>query len=358
MDIRLRREVYELTPCVHGGRVEAESKRKKRDLLEFSASLNPLGPPPLPDGWGARIEHYPDDDYSELKSAAASFFGTSPECIVPGNGSSELIRLFAETVLERGDTVVLPTPTFSEYEFACRLFGASVRIVPDEKLLDVPTHDIKAVFVCNPNNPTGRLLKREQVLELAERCSDTDTALFVDEAFIELSDTDESVASHVEEYESLFVIRSLTKAFAVPGIRVGFAITSPHVASLMNMARLTWTLGALQEAVAIEFLRKANPYLDSARRLIREEREFLRQGFEQLGLSPQPSSVNYMLVDTKDVNSASFCEHMKDEGVLVRDCTSFGLEPRFIRVAVRTHEENIQLLDAARNALLRIRATP
>ncbi|MHC1592927.1 MAG: pyridoxal phosphate-dependent aminotransferase [Methermicoccaceae archaeon] len=343
---------------MHGGKVEAESRKREKPLLEFSASLNPLGPPSLPDSWNARIEHYPDDSYTELKEVAAQFFGVSPQCIVPGNGSSELVRLFAETLFERGDKVVIPTPTFSEYEFACRLSGASVRTVPDEKLLDLPTHDLKAVFLCNPNNPTGRLLKRAQVLKLAQRCEDTDTALFVDEAFMELSDSDESIAPHVEEHESLFVIRSLTKAFAVPGIRVGFAITHPRTASFMNMARLTWTLGALPEEVAIEFLRNAQPYLESARKLIREERAFLQEGFERLELFPQPSSVNYLLIDMGNVSSTHFCERMREEGVLVRDCRSFGLGERFIRVAVRTRKENVLLLDAAKRALEHIRAIP
>jgi len=349
--IRLRREVYSLGPCEHGGKVEAETRRSRRPMLEFSASLNPLGPPPMPEGWLSRIEHYPDDTYAELREVVADFVGTSPECIVPGNGSSELIRLFAELTLERGDVVVIPTPTFSEYEFACRLFGARVSTVPADELLDVSTRGIRAVFLCNPNNPTGTLVAREDVLQLAERCSHTDTALFVDEAFIELADSDESVASCVDEYESLFVIRSLTKSFAVPGIRVGFAITHPEVASLMNTARLTWTLGALPEAVAVEFMRNASPYLERARTLIRRERAFLEQGFRRLGLHPEPSSVNYMLVGMGDVDSTLFCEHMKAEGILVRDCRSFGLGGRYIRVAVRTREENEQLLDAAERVL-------
>lgn len=189
----------ELTPCIHGARVSesAETSGKSIDeLLDFSVNLNPLGPPELnkilSDAYRT-INNYPDNRYPGFKKAAAKSLGAAPENIVPGNGSSELIRLFAEAVIEPGDKVVIPSPTFSEYEFQCRLFGAGIDHVDYSDITNIEPDNYKAVFLCNPNNPTGNLIRRDEVVQLAQRCSRSGAFLFVDEAFIELSDPEESI---------------------------------------------------------------------------------------------------------------------------------------------------------------------
>jgi len=298
--------------------------------------------PPLPDGWEDGIEHYPDNTYSELKRVAGRFFGVPSECVIPGNGSSELIRLFAEVVYEKGDVAIIVAPTFEEYEFSCRMFGANVRRFSYWRLLQGEFPDVsgvKALYVCNPNNPTGSLIKRESILKFIELCLENDTFLFLDEVFIELSEPDESVSSCVVEYPNLFIIRSLTKAFGIPGIRVGFGLANPEIAPLIERCRLVWNLGSLQTKVAIHFLSNGYEHLERARELIKVEREYLTQKLKELGLNPYPSDVNFILVDLGGIKASRLTEEMEKEGVLVRDCTSFAL-PNHIRVAVRRREEN------------------
>jgi len=379
----MRREVQNCTPCIHGGRIAEFSGRSgmgHTDPIDFSANLNPLGAPDIVasrDGGGdddsggdtdTDLTHYPDNRYLRLRAASADFVERysgrdrahriTAENIVPANGSSELIRLFAETTLERGDRVIIPAPTFDEYAFQCRLFGGDVRYCDYSKILELSSDEISdasLLFLCNPNNPTGNLIAREDVKRLAERCSDHETFLFVDEAFIELSDPAESVAHLVFDSDFVFVIRSLTKVFAVPGLRLGFGIASRELAELLNRARLVWNVGAQADAVGTAMIAaciKSN-YIEESIDLIAKERGYLEKKLTERGFSPLKSDVNFILVDvskTAGMNSHELAEGLLDHGILVRDCATFvNLDERYIRIAVRTREENrmlVQALDA------------
>jgi len=229
--------LLDLQPCIHGARLSecAQAVGKRTDeLLDFSVNLNPIGPPKLKsvvlDAYNS-ITNYPDNRYPGLKKAAADYFHVSPENIVPGNGSSELIRLLAETMIESGDKVIIPAPTFGEYEFQCKLFGADIEYVDYNKITKIQPVNCKAVFLCNPNNPTGSLLNRKDVISLAQNCASSGTFLIVDEAFIELSNPHESVADIAASNDFVIVLRSVTKTFAVPGLRIGFAVASPGLQS-------------------------------------------------------------------------------------------------------------------------------
>ncbi len=361
----VRQEVQGCAPCAHGGRI-AEYIDADQPMIDFSANLNPMGMPDVPttireiEG----IFHYPDNDYPKLRAVSADFVeacsGTSDparitaENIVPVNGSSELIRLFAETVIDRGDSVIIPAPTFDEYAFQCRLFGADVQYHDYSKILELSSSqisDASAVFLCNPNNPTGDLIAGDAVRQFADRCSDNETFLFVDEAFIELSDPAQSVAHAVFDSDFVVVLRSLTKVFAVPGLRLGFGITSTEVAELFNHARLVWNVGAPAEAIGRELMGACmkGDYLNRSIALIRKERGYLMEAFTSRGFSPHESAVNFILVDISStgMDSQEMVRRMAGNGILVRDCATFQcLDGRYIRVAVRTREENRMLMRA------------
>jgi threonine-phosphate decarboxylase len=359
----VRQEVQGCAPCTHGGRI-AEYVDSAQPVVDFSANLNPMGTPDVPttireiEG----IFHYPDNNYPKLRAVSADFVeacsrtcGTTritAENIVPANGSSELIRLFAETVIERGDSVIIPAPTFDEYAFQCRLFGADVQYRDYSKILELSEgqiSDASAVFLCNPNNPTGDLIAGDDVRQLSDRCSDAETFLFVDEAFIELSDPTHSVAHAVFDSDFIVVLRSLTKVFAVPGLRLGFGIASRTVAELLNHARLVWNVGAPAEAIGREMMGACmkEDYLKRSITLIQKERRYLMEAFTSRGFSPHESAVNFILVDigSTGMDSEEVVRRMAGNGILVRDCATFqGLDGRYIRVAVRTREENRMLM--------------
>jgi hypothetical protein len=217
---RIRKSFAMAGACQHGGLVQEAASILGAEPLDFSANINPLGSPPLKELFLEELEHighYPDNSYCNFRRAAAKFVNVDMECIVPGNGSSELIRLFAECCFEEGDKALVPTPSFGEYTNQSLLAGATIKRVNigEDGLPLLAEGDLaaaKLLFLCNPNNPTGRLLFAEQVIDLADRCEETETFLLVDEAFIELSEPEESVATQAPHREFLFVMRSLTKS--------------------------------------------------------------------------------------------------------------------------------------------------
>lgn len=349
---RVRKNVFDLVPCVHGARLLENAQnagKNAKDVLDFSVNLNPLGPPKLKSISSSYkgIINYPDNRYLDFKKAAADYLNVSPKMIVPGNGSSELIRLFAQAVIEPGDKVIIPSPTFSEYEFQCRLSGARIEKIDFNEIPNINVNGCKAVFLCNPNNPTGRLLKREEVLELTDKCTSNGVFLFVDEAFIELADPGQSIADIAGHNDFVIVLRSLTKTFAVPGLRIGFAVASVIFAGLLNNIRLHWNVNSIAAEIGEKLLKDNEDYLRKTLALLKKEREWLTLKLSSIrGFKPYPSDTNFILVDIKEfgLSSADLAERMLRHGIIIRDCASFDLE-NHIRVAVRKRNENIRLID-------------
>ena len=318
-------------PVIHGGTGKRERENTGKNLLDFSASLNPL-PPEF--AWicaPAELASYPDNEYHRLKECIARAFHRATDEVCVGNGSIELIRVFCSVVLPK-KTYHAGMPTFGEYDLSARLAGAAPATCMD-------TADV--TFACNPNNPTGDLYTRNDMLARARTTAVHHGILFADEAFIELADPGQSVVQ--DAGESLFVLRSLTKSFAVPGIRFGYGFGDPDLVARIETARPPWSINAYAEAFALTAFAHLDK-LEKSRAYIGKEREFLQKKIQDLGLQFHPSQVNYILVDCAR-DAGPLCADLEKLGILVRDCSSFGL-PKSIRVAVRTHEENAQLLEA------------
>jgi len=316
----------------HGGMGHIRSGYDRPGLLDFSQNLNPF-PPLFP--WNpdkSLVSSYPDDGYPRLKQEIARIEGCSPDMVCLGNGSVEIMRTFCHTVVSPGDKVGVFPPTFSEYALSARISGGVP--VPEQS-------GTVAEFLCNPNNPTGLLLEKDMVLERLSSAEEAERILFVDEAFIDLSDPARSVIDIRSPF--LFVLRSLTKAYAVPGLRFGYGIGHPDLVGAMEVVRPPWTVNAFAEAYALEALGNRDQ-LATAREAIRTEREWMERRFDRLGISYETSSVNYLLLHTGGIPAAEIKGRMLREGILVRDCASFGL-PCAIRVAVRRHEENERLVE-------------
>jgi threonine-phosphate decarboxylase len=250
--------------------------------------------------------------------------------------------------------VIISQPTFDEYEQQCRIFGANPLHIRDDVVLNVSDALLKKskiLFICNPNNPTGALISRSELKIMAQRCADNKTLLFVDEAFIELSDPAQSIADVAATNDYVFVLRSLTKSFAIPGVRMGFGVASLKMAELLNNARLSWNLGVVPEAIGTELLNMDggynSQYFIESRELIQKESQYLMELFSRIrGFEPKPSSVNYILVDVSEMlmDSVELTYRLASHGILIRDCSSFySLGKDYIRIAVRTRDENDRL---------------
>lgn len=316
--------------AVHGGRGKYITGMDK-EPLDFSANINPYPPEldlAIPED---ALTRYPDDEYLLLKETIARHHGCKPEYITVGNGSVEVIRTLCHTVLNNSMKYFVSDHTFAEYELSAQLTGA--RKTADEK-------ESSLSFICNPDNPSGILVQKQEILSRLSQY-DIDHILCVDEAFIDLSDPSQSVSDKLEP--DLFVLRSLTKSFAIPGIRFGYGIGDPDLIASMEVMRPPWTVNAFAEKVAISAFSKYDD-LEYSRNMITREKSRLKNIIENYGWSCSNGSANYLLIETYHPSELITNLFLKS-GILVRNCSSFDL-PTSIRIAIRTIDENNKFIEA------------
>ncbi len=339
----------------HGGNIYRLADilgKKEGDIIDLSASINPLGlPPAVKAVLGKQQEglaHYPDPDAASFGKMVAAHHGVDPERVLAGNGSTELIYLIPRAL--RPKTVLIPGPTFSEYERACLLAGAGIRrlalgrehgyrVVADEFIAAM--RGAETAFLCNPNNPTGDALRREEVLEIARAARRLKCLLVVDEAFVDFC-PEESVID--AENPFLIVLRSMTKFYALSGLRLGYGVFPARLARRLSAHKEPWTVNTPAQRAGIAALGDRG-FMARTYRLMEKERAFLEQGFKRLGMSYYPTRANFYLVRT--ANARAVVEGLLTKSVAVRDCSNFrGLAPGHIRAAVRTRKENRLFLEA------------
>ncbi len=346
----------------HGGNILAAARKYGRDpdaFLDFSTNTNPLGPPPGVEEVYFRsfplVGRYPDpEETRRLKAQYASFFGVSPENIVFANGATELIYLVFQAVRPR--RVLIPGPTFREYDRAARAFGARrvhLRLsplrgfVPGREALRRAAAGVDLAFICNPNNPTGNLVPREVVEDLAAACRRTGAFLVSDESFLPFHPAwrELSLIPEACRRRNVLVLVSLTKIFAIPGLRLGCGLAHPETAALLEELQPPWSVNSIARAVARELLRDPG-YLEATWRLVAAERAYLEEGLRRLpGAAPFPSAANFLLVRLTGKTAAEVEEGLGKRGILIRNCSNFAfLDARYIRVAVRRRPENEFLL--------------
>ncbi len=370
---KLARENFRsLKPCVHGADVfEAADKTgfKREDILDFSSSVNPLGASAkaleaIKANFG-QIPSYPDSKSTALRTAiAAHYLGIGVDNVVAGNGSTELIYLFAEAFLQKGDVAVVSAPSFGEYESAVTRAGGKVKhlklvkdfCVDPASFVRALKDKVKSVYLCNPNNPTSILTSTEQLTEIVETARDRDVLVFLDEDFLEFVEDGEkfSLIGKVKEFSNLFVLRSFTKIYGLTGLRIGYGIASEEIISILLNAKIPWNVNCLAQAAAVAAL-KDEGHLQTTLALVREEKAFLLGELAQFeGLKVYRPDANFIFIDVRKTGftAAQLKEKMLSCGVLIRDCASFaGLDEYYIRVAVKTRHENVKLLDALRKAM-------
>lgn len=354
----------------HGGNIFTIARSlgvSPEKILDFSASINPLG---FAEGvreavFSAfdRVLHYPDSDSTELRQALARVHGVDARQIVVANGSTELIHLVPRLLEElpgmNGRRGLIVAPAFSEYGKALAKAGMEVhylklradngfRLCPDE-LEQALSGAFDVMFLCNPGNPTGTLIPPSVVEEVIELCRAAGTLLVLDEAFMDFCETD-SGKHLVLQSDCGIVLRSMTKFYALPGLRVGYAVASERLALRMESLRGPWSVNTPAQFAGVAALTDTG-YVRRTVNYVAGEREFLAQGMTAVGgLQPYPSVANYLLVTTREGNTATeLRKELLKRFILIRDCSNFeGLNNRFFRVAVRTREENIKLLEALR----------
>jgi threonine-phosphate decarboxylase len=357
----------------HGGNIYAAARAlgcAPEEILDFSASINPLGPSPLAlralSEGAERLVHYPDPNAEALRETIGAYHQISEADILVGNGSAELIDLAG--LLFQGGKVLIPQPAFSEY--AKGVVKGGGKVVPSD-LAEVPFRIdleslfnriegariegtepfVQGVFLCNPNNPTGQLFSKKEIGGFITRAGKKGVRVILDEAFIDYHE-EESLAPEIGRFQNLIILRSFTKFFALPGLRIGYAVSDRSTLARLRERQVPWSVNALAQAAAIESL-KDRDYIEKSRKWMAQEREwFYGQLCKTSGLRPLPPHANFIFIELlPPLSSTDLQKKMLARKILIRDCASFpGLRDRYIRLAVRSHGENERLLELLNEA--------
>jgi histidinol-phosphate/aromatic aminotransferase/cobyric acid decarboxylase-like protein len=311
-------------------------------LLDFSANTNPERPRGIvgiyESAYGAAMR-YPGDDYCEFRTAAGEYLGCEPLNVVPAAGGIAALRLAFEVALDSGDDALLPKPSFDEYEREVRLQGVDPTFVAHDRILGTDPSPYDAVAVCNPNNPTGDGYSRADLVAYAQQCRAADTILIVDEAFLDFTDR-RTLAGE----PGVIVARSLTKVFGLPGLRAGLAVTTGDLRERLEAARPAWGLSTPAADVGTYCFRQTKFVAETRDRVRRERRRMadrLAAAYEVY-----PSEAPFLLLGVHDRPVSEVVDSTRQDGIVIRDATTFRSLDSHVRVAVRRPDENDRLLDA------------
>lgn len=362
---------------MHGGNIYGNEIE-----YDFSVNLNPLGPPKsVQDALVAALNHveeYPDPEYRELRRGLANYWQLAEEQIVPGNGASELIPGIIRTLSPK--TCMVTAPCYSGYETALNAAAPSSRIhriplraeddftLPENICQEIARVKPNLLILTNPNNPNGKRISANRLREIADACRMVGTVLLMDECFLALSGGDADSLIHRIRSEALpaVVLRAFTKTFAIPGVRLGYAICSGPMAERIQSELPEWNLSVFAQyagRAAVETVTReisalgtvmpetaggeTSNYMAASVEMIAREREFLSDELEKLGYRVFPSDANYILFQSPN---RELPRKLLEQGILIRDCRDYhGLTVGFYRVAVRTRRENTALLRCLRN---------
>ncbi len=338
----------------HGGDIYGN----KGIELDFSVNTNPLGLPEevkralisgVPD-----YERYPDPLCRKLTQAIAAHHSVGVENVLCGNGAADMIfRLCACFKPRLAFTLA---PTFSEYERPVRLFGGEVAefalshengFAVGEGVLGAIPQNADMVFLCNPNNPTGRLMDHELMLELAQACARRNALLVADECFLPFT-AGESMIPYIKRFPNLLVLRAFTKLYAMAGLRLGYLVGEAALLARAAEFAPKWSVSVPAQAAGLAALSAEPVWTAQTRALVAEERAYLAKGLSSLGLTVFPGEANYLLLRCPK----PLYEPLRSKGILVRGCANFtGLDESYIRVCVKTRQANDLLLRAIRGVL-------
>ena len=349
---------------IHGGDIYSAREKIDGRIIDFSANINPLGiPQAVKDAIKDNIdgcEHYPDPLNRKLREAISAFEHIEKEYILCGNGSADIIFRLIYAI--RPKKALILAPTFAEYECAMKNTGTEIdyfylkeedqfMITEDIVSYIKPKYDI--MFLCNPNNPTGQIADPELMSRILHLCREYEILLVVDECFIDfLCDSDKyTLNNQLKNYDNLLILKAFTKTFAIPGIRLGYALCSNQdLLSRIDQSGQPWSVSVLAEKAGVAAFYDET-YLPKTKEYIKQEHDFLTDHLKILNLRVYESKANYILFRTDDIIPLK--QLLSEQGLLIRSCKNYnGLDEHYYRIAVKIHEENIILIEKMNEILI------
>ncbi len=356
----------------HGSDLEKIEKIygiKKEDIVSFSANVNPLG-------LSKKVEEevathldvictYPDREYTALRSAIAGYCDSKTENILVGNGSTELITLFIKTISPK--KALLISPTYSEYERELSLGGGKseyyrlseaddFRLDPDDLVATLDA-SVDMMILCNPNNPTSTAVCRDDMRRILDRCRETGTFVMIDETYVEFADDISTVScvSLTEEYDNLCLLRGVSKFFAAPGLRLGYAVCGNHeLLDKIAVIKDPWTVGSVTEFAGTVMF-SDREYIEATRALISSERRRVTDALRAIGgLKVYEPAANFVLscIEKENVDADILFDTAIRRNMMIRNCSTFPyLDNKFFRICFMSPSDNDKLLDVIREVL-------
>lgn len=350
---------------LHGGdiyKTQLELGLSEDEILDFSANISPLG---IPEGVIRAVTehlkgavHYPDPSSRRLRMSLSEALSVPEDWIICGNGAADIIYRFIFS--KKPKRALVPAPTFVEYEEAMRCVGTEVlhynlnhvdfKIGMD--FIDRIDDGVDAVFVCNPNNPTGVLTSRTLLLEILHKAAACGACLVIDECFLDFLEDEAryTLVDALGQSGNLLILKSFTKMYAIPGIRLGYGLCSDAgLIEHMQKAGQSWPVSTLAEAAGIAALLETD-YRKQVIEYVNRERHYLEKAFDKLGIRYIHGHANYMLIQTPGVNDLS--SRLLPSGIMIRTCESYhNLNESYYRIAVNGRGANEKLIGCLETAL-------
>lgn len=355
--VEMRKSIWEMSRYVPGKTIEEVAKRyafHPEDVIKLGSNENPLGPSPKAvqavKDYADAISTYPSVDAAELRTALAQYIGCPVDQIVAGNGTDGVLDILTRIFVGKGDETIIPIPTFSYYELFTRLCDGVPKFTSRDSNFDVDVDALinsvssktKMIFLCSPNNPTGNQIGER---DLKKVLNATDAMVVVDEAYAEFADS--SVIDLVGERENLIVMRTMSKAFGLAGLRVGYGVLPPWIFKVYMKVVPAFSVNKIGIVAAIAALGDGG-HLRQTIRTVKNGRAFL---IENIPFKTYPSQANFVLVDVSPLSAGEVCEALLRKRIIVRDCESFrGAGDSLVRISVGTMEQNRRVVDGLNSA--------
>ena len=353
---------------IHGGNIYKLQREGKKDILDYSSNINPLGVPEslkkaVSENFSV-LTRYPDINYTELRESIGKYNNISPENIIAGNGATEVLFLYIKALKPK--KVLIATPTFAEYERAVKNAECEIDFFElkeeDNFILNKDKFIQKAVnynlaVICNPNNPTGKFISKEIIFEINENLKKSGTKLFIDECFIEFISGWKEKTSALFKSENIFILRALTKFFALPGLRLGYGICfDKKIIEKINEMREPWSVNGFADLAGKVILNDIE-YIKNTEKWILEERKYFTDSLKKIEENKKikiyETKTNFILIKLLEMTSEEFKSRMEEKNILVRNASNFKfLDNSFIRFAIKDREKNKKVIEAVREVLL------
>ena len=365
--MKARKIVEEMDSYVPGrsqDEIASDFNLKKEDIIKLGSNENPWGPSPKAmkaiEDEIKSINRYPESQLHELVSEIAEYSGVKDsQVIIGGDGADEIIDVLAKTFIDDGDEFIVPLPSYMYYEYLLNQYGAKPVYAKwdlDENKLDAEsiynsiTSKTRMIFLCSPNNPTGTLIDKEILIDIARK--NPDILIIIDEAYFEYSEVTNK--DLINEYDNIFIIRTMSKVLGLAGMRIGYGLACEEIIEYMHRIKPVFSLTRLSFVAALNTFRDKEYIEDSIKKGI-ESRQYLHDELSKIdGLKVFPSKSNFMLIGIKDTGftASQLALELMKRGIIVRDCTSFkGLDEYWIRISICTLEEDKKFINVFKEVL-------